>query len=106
MTQNGAAGSYVPPFVFGTASQDASGGWLVDLVGASHVILIRREQMRLEHAVHAHEALHCLPRLLGFLDRLEAPDECGVGWLRDLSLSPQLGQAAPKRVRVLSVVPD
>jgi hypothetical protein len=95
----------MPPLVPGTASQNAPRRRLVDLIGASHVIFIRREQMRLEHTVHTYEALHRLPRLLGFLDRIEARDECGVCGLRDLSLGAQLRQAPPERVGVLSVVP-
>ena len=86
--------------------QDPAGRRLVNRIGARQVVAIGREQVWLEHRIHADQALHGLIRSFGLLQMVHEPDDIRIGGLGDLSVCPQLGKTPAERVAVLGEIPD
>jgi hypothetical protein len=95
----------VAPLLLDAALEDPSSGGLVDRVRPREVVLVGREQARLEHAVDTDEPLSGLVERLRARQLRHEADEGLARRLRALSRGAQLGQPLAPEVRVLGAVP-
>ena len=91
--------------VVDATGENAAGRRLVDRIGAGQMIPVRREEMGLQHAVHADQPLDSLVGPFGVLERVHERGDRGVRGLRDVGARAELRQTLPEGVALLGQVP-